>query len=52
MTIAEIEAHAGCASALDAAAIDAGDNAMCTESCSPDNIFLAAGHTGPIGIQS
>ena len=41
---AETEAHAGCASTLDAAADDVANNAMCTTFCSPDNIYLAAGH--------
>ena len=49
---AEIEALAGRAFTLDAAANDAGDNAMCADFCSPSNSFLAAEHTGHIWIHA
>ena len=44
--IAEIEALAGRAFTLDAAANDAKDNAICTKFCSSVNSFLDAEHTG------
>lgn len=47
---AEIEALAGRVFTLDAAANDAGDNAMCAQFCSPANSFLDAEHTGHIWI--
>ena len=47
---AEIEALAGRAFTLDAAANDAGDNAMCDQFCSPANSFLDAQHAGHIWI--
>lgn len=46
----EIEALSGRAFTLDAAANDGGDNALCTDYCSPSKSFFDTVHTGHIWI--
>ena len=48
----EIQALCGHEFTLDAAATDSGDNAHCTNSCSPSNSFMSKTHTGHIRINA
>ena len=49
---AEIQALSGRTFTLDAAALDDGSNAKCTEFCNPSNSFLDKVHTGNIWINA
>ena len=48
----EIQALCGRDFTLDAAASDSGDNAHCTDFCSPSNSFMSETHTGHIWINA
>ena len=48
----EIQALCGREFTLDAAANDNGDNALCTNFCSPSNSFMSREHTGHIWINA
>ena len=48
----EIQALCGRNFTLDAAANDSGDNAVCTNFCSPSNSFMSKEHTGHIWINA
>ncbi len=48
----EIQALCGREFTLDAAASDSGDNAHCTDFCSPSNSFMSKTHTGHIWINA
>lgn len=49
---AEIQALSGRMFTLDAAASDSGDNAHCTNFCSPSNSFLSSEHVGHIWVNA
>ena len=49
---AEVQALSGHSFTLDAAASDSGDNAHCTNFCSPSNSFMSSQHTGHIWINA
>lgn len=48
----EIQALSGREFTLDAAALDSGENALCSNFCSPSTSFMSATHTGHIWINA